>query len=86
MVVFVVLDDCDPFFGKSSLGDENLHGAPSLPTHAITHSRSRVLLEVISKITSHLTCQQNLVGLAILQHKSVNEQHVRDLRYSTAAN
>ena len=80
MIVFVVLDDCDPFVGESPLRDEYLHWTTSLPTHAVTHSRSRVLLEVISKIASHLTCQQDFVGLAILPHKSVNEQHIRHVR------
>jgi hypothetical protein len=62
----VILDDRYPFVRETSLGDENLHWTPSLSTHAVAHSGSWVLLEMVAKVTAHLTGQQDLVCFAIL--------------------
>lgn len=66
MVVLVVLDDSDPFVREASLGDEDLHWTSSLSAHAVAHSGSWILLEMVTEVTTHLTSQQDFVRLAIL--------------------
>ena len=57
MVVLVILDNRDPFVREASLGDENLHWTSSLSAHAVAHSGSWILLEMVTKVTAHLTGQ-----------------------------
>lgn len=67
MVVLVVLDNRDPFVREASLGDEYLHWASSLSAHAVAHSGSWILLEMVAEVTTHFTSQQDFVRFAILE-------------------